>query len=263
MLVSLRSGALTAWGSAYLLGTVGLDDVADHVIGDDAAHRVIGVPGEDEAVTIGVALGRLRSSGAESLRLVLPEPGDLAGLPGPTDVNARAVATGCAVLTVAPPGKPSYALLPESARSGSSVVVRWDVVEVDPSIAPHGLPSLSEADRALSEAIAATTREIDALDVARGRDDIGVRLRALDRALAEVELPSTLPARAQRLIATASRLLGVLDLAMETDGASVTASEASQRLVALRPLRTAARQALCSAYSAASEASARDPRGEH
>ena len=113
--------------------------------------------------------------------------------------------------------------------------------------------SLSEADRALTEALADTTGALDALDVARGRDEIGPRLAALDRALRRIDLPASLPARAQRTVATSSRLLGVLALATETDGGAVTAAEAQQRMLALRPLRTAVRYALCAAYSAAAE----------
>jgi hypothetical protein len=101
--------------------------------------------------------------------------------------------------------------------------------------------------------MAASTAELAALDVARGRDDVAARLRQLERGLRDIDLPPTLPARAQRVVATASRLLGVLDLAAETDGGAVTASEALRRAAALRPLRTATRYALCAAYSAAAE----------
>lgn len=260
MLVSRRPGALTAWGNAHLVGSASLDEAAARVVGADALHRVEGIPGEPDPVTVGVALGRLRSLGVTALRLVLPEPGDLAGLPGPARVNAAALAAGCAVLTVAPREVTSYALLPVVAGTGGAGashaghdVVRWDVVEVAFSVAPHGLPTLSEADRALSEALTAATRELDALDVARGRDDVTQRLADLDRELRAVELPASLPARAQRLVATASRLLGVLTLAAATDSAAVTAREAVRRTETLRPLRTAVRHALCAAYSAAAE----------
>jgi hypothetical protein len=74
--------------------------------------------------------------------------------------------------------------------------------------------------------------------------------------LRDIDLPPGLPARAQRLVATASRLIGVLDIAAETDGAAVTSSEVLRRDAALRPLRTAARYALCAAYSATAESRA-------
>ena len=253
-----RAGALTAWGGAYLVGRTSLDEADAATVGPDALHRVVGAPGETDAVTVAVALGRLRAQGVTGLRLVLPEAGDPVGLPGPASLTAAAVAVGAAVITVAPPEVPSYALLASVATTdGSGDVVRWDVVPVDFALAPAGLPTLSEADRALLEAIAASTQELAALDVARGRDDVAPRLRRLDRELRDVDLPPTLPPKAQRLVATATRLLGILDIAAETDGGAVTVSESLRRSTALRPLRTAARYALCAAYSAAAEAGAR------
>ena len=47
-----RAGTLTAWGTAYLLGGVSLDDADDAVTDPDALHRMVGVPGEDDAVSI-------------------------------------------------------------------------------------------------------------------------------------------------------------------------------------------------------------------
>jgi hypothetical protein len=259
VLPSRRAGALTAWGSAYLLGAVSLDDADDRTVGPDALHRVVGVVGEDAAVPVSIALGRLRARGVTALRLVLPESGDPTGLPGPPSLTAAAVSAGSAVLTVGPLEVPSYALVAQVAGARDGDVVRWDVVPVERSVAPHGLPTLSEADRALREAMADATAELAALDVARGRDDIAPRLAGLDRELRDVDLPPTLPAQAQRLVATASRLLGVLEIAAGTEGAAVTASEVRRRAEALRPLRTAARYALCAAYSAAAENGAPSP----
>ena len=256
MVVSRRAGALTAWGTAYLLGSVSLDEADAAVVGPDAVHRVVGAPGEPDPVPVSLALARLRARGVTALRLVLPEAGDPTGLPGPASFTATAVTAGAAVLTIGPHDAPSYALLARTATADSGDVVRWDLLAVDRSVPPAGLPTLSEAERALTEAMAASTAELAALDVARGRDDVAPRLARLDRALRDVDLPATLPARAQRLVATSSRLLGVLDIAAETAGGAVTATEARRRAEALRPLRTAARYALCAAYSAAAETGA-------
>jgi hypothetical protein len=251
VLVSRRAGALVAWGNAYLAGSASLDDTADAVVGHDVLHRVVGVPGETDAVTLAVALGRLRAAGATGLRLVLPEPGDLTGRPGPPALSADAATLGAAVLTVAGPDVPCWALLPHAATTTEAV--RWNVAQVERSVPPYGLPTLSEAERGLSEAVREATHTLDLLDVARGRDDVAARLVALDKDLRRIDLPATLPARAQRTIATATRLLGVVEIAAETDGAAVTATSAAQRRDALRPLRITARHALCAAYSAALE----------
>jgi hypothetical protein len=249
-----RAGALTAWGGAYLSGAVSLDEADAATVGPDALHRVVGVPGEEAPVAVSIALGRLRAQGVTGLRLVLPEAGDPTGLPGPVSFASVAILARAAVVSVASPEVPAYALVASCATTEvSGDVVRWDVVGVQFAPAPAGLPTLAEADRALREAMTASTQELAALDVARGRDDLARRLHRLDRSLRDIDLPPSLPARAQRLVATASRLLGVLDLAAESDGAAVTASEVLRRAAALRPLRTAARYALCAAYSAAAE----------
>jgi hypothetical protein len=166
-------------------------------------------------------------------------------------MSAEAAACGAAVLTTGALDAPSFALLPAPATTAEAV--RWDVVAAQRSVPPHGLPTLSEAERDLAEVVRDATQTLDVLDVARGRDDVAARLAALDRELRRLDLPASLPARAQRTVVTAARLLGVVDVAVETDGAAVTASTAAQRRAAMRPLRTAARYALCAAYSAALE----------
>jgi len=219
----------------------------------DPLHRVVGVPQESEPVSLAVALGRLRAQGISALRLVIPVPGDLIGLPGPAALSALALARGSVVVTVGSVKCGAFALLPEVVDLAGGSVVRWDVVAADFSVPPCGLPTVSEADRALTEMMAEATSALAALDVARGQHDMAQRLAAVDRELRSLDLPSSLPGRAQRMIASATRLLGVVAMAVETDGGAVSAREAEARLQALRPLRTAARYALCAAYSAEAE----------
>ncbi|MFN8148114.1 MAG: hypothetical protein U0R76_11685 [Candidatus Nanopelagicales bacterium] len=261
MLVSRRAGTLTAFGNAALLGLGGLDEAAEAVTGSDALHRVVDLPGEDGPVSLALALGRLRTLGVTGLRLVLPEPGDLVGLPGPTSFSSLALAAGSAVLTVAPPDVAPLALLPTSAPSDHGDVVRWDVVPVEFSLAPHGLPTLSEAERQLAESMRETTATLDLLDVAKGRDDVAGALSRLDRELRSLPLPASLEPRAQRTVVTALRLVGILSVAADADSAAVTAVEAQRRAEAIRPLRRTARHALCAAWSAAVEPTRGQPSG--
>lgn len=261
MLVSRRAGTLTAFGNAALLGLGGLDEAAEAVTGSDALHRVVDLPGEDGPVSLALALGRLRALGVTGLRLVLPEPGDLVGLPGPTSFSSLALAAGSAVLTVAPPDVAPLALLPTSAPSDHGDVVRWDVVPVEFSLAPHGLPTLSEAERQLAESMRETTATLDLLDVAKGRDDVAGALSRLDRELRSLPLPASLEPRAQRTVVTALRLVGILSVAADADSAAVTAAEAQRRAEAIRPLRRTARHALCAAWSAAVEPTRGQPSG--
>jgi hypothetical protein len=248
-----RAALLTLWGNAHLRGSASLDDAAAHAVGADALHRVVGVPGEDGDVPIGIALARLRLSRVEALRVVLPEPGDPTGMPGPAAFNVDAVAAGEAVITVSRPGAPALALVPAVAPSEGGDVVRWDVVEVGPSAHPHGLPTLSEAERQLAESLIEATEALAALDLARGREEVAGRLQSLERRVSRLDLPGSLSPRAQRAVVQAARLLAILEIAASTPGAEVTAGEAQAREATLRPLRRAARHALCAACSAEAE----------
>src|SRR5262245_58978986 len=60
MLTEPRSGRLVAWGNAQLAGLVSPDDAVVAVVGEDAVHRVEGLPGEPAPVGLTLALGRLR-----------------------------------------------------------------------------------------------------------------------------------------------------------------------------------------------------------
>ncbi|GFN02944.1 hypothetical protein Smic_15000 [Streptomyces microflavus] len=54
---------LAAWGNALLAGLVSPDDAALAIVGEDALHRVEGLPGEAGPVGLTLALGRLRGWG--------------------------------------------------------------------------------------------------------------------------------------------------------------------------------------------------------
>ena len=49
------------WLSAWLRGDAGPDDVRDAVVGDDAAHDVVGLGPDGEVLPLVLALGRLRA----------------------------------------------------------------------------------------------------------------------------------------------------------------------------------------------------------
>lgn len=91
MLSEPRSGRLASWGNALLAGFVSPDDAVLAIVGEDAVHRVEGLPGEAGPVGLTLALGRLRALGVAGLRVALPAPGHPLGLSGPPDFNARAL----------------------------------------------------------------------------------------------------------------------------------------------------------------------------
>ena len=231
------AGRLAAWGTAALRGQLSPDEAADGVAGrDDPVHRVAGLPGEPEPVTIPYALGRLRALGATGLRLVLPRPGDVAGLPGPPEFNAEALAAGAAVVAT---GGCTLALLPVTRA-------QWSAHRVD---LDHRTPlSVRAAEQALGQAVRDGAAELTRLDVA-----------AWDPAAAEVldrghghrsALPASVGADAHRLLALALRISAVVEVAAAGEGRVVTGRQVGARARVLRELDDAARHAVEAACSA-------------
>ncbi len=252
MIVSSDAGRFVAWGNAYLTGTVSLDEAAFAITGEVDIHRVQAWDDTADVFAVTNALGLIRGSGITGLRLVLPVPGDVVGVPGPASAAALATQAGEAVVTVAESNLPAHMLIPtrttESPSQRSTTL--WTPTKVDITRAPFGLPTLSEAERQLTQAMADSTQALTTLDTARGRSELAGEIAALTRSTEHINLPPGLPARAQRMIASGHRLRGIVDLARRTDGAGASASSANLRRDALTPLDQAARYALCAAYSA-------------
>lgn len=238
-----RSARLVGWGNAALRGSASLDDAVDAVNGPaDPPHRVGGLPGEAEPVGLTLALGRLRSLGVTGLRLVLPRPGDSAGLPGPTAFNEVAVQAGEAALTVG--GGVGLGLVPSGRAT-------WEAYDVAPATA--AVPSLAEADRALTEALREGTEALVRLDVARWHPEVADLLADLRAPRLDSDLPPCYPPRAHRVLATAQTVWAIVGAAEETTGAAVSAGEIQLRDAALRTLSVAARRAVEAACNAALE----------
>lgn len=231
------AGRLAAWGSAALAGACSLDDAVDAVTGpDDPGHRVLGLPGEDDAVTLAYALGRLRRLGATGLRLVLPRPGDASGLPGPKPFTDVAVERGEAVVSVGA----MVALLPAGRASWQAYAVAAD---------PRTPPTLREAQRELEAAVREAASALASLDVARWDPAAAEVLTGRSRALRS-PLPAHAGPDAHALLAQAMRLAAVAELAQGSDGGAISASTMTSRREALRGLADAARHAVEAASSA-------------
>jgi hypothetical protein len=250
VVVSSDAGRFVAWGNAYIAGSVSLDEAAAAITGDVDVHRVVSWDGTAEPLAVTYALGLIRNMGVAGLRLVLPVPGDVIGVPGPFSASAIATDAGEGVVTVGEASVPAVMFVPKSPVTDDRSVTMWQSLSVEVTRAPYGLPTLSEADRHLTEALTDSTRALADLDLARGREEFARDLVRLERATEHVNVPASLPARAQRMIATGHRLRGIVELAQRTDGASVSATAAKMRRDALHPLDQAARYALCAAYSA-------------
>ncbi|WP_424214454.1 hypothetical protein ACN20G_21580 [Streptomyces sp. BI20] len=250
-----RSGRLAAWGNALLSGLVSPDEVVVEVVGEDAVHRVAGLPGEDGPVGLSLALGRLRALGVTGLRVALPAPGHPLGLSGPPEFNARALAAGEAVVCLGA----AWGLVPEPTAVGPAgdrhVSVLWHCLPVREA-PPADVPSLGEAERELAEALREATEVLTRLDVAASGPVADVA-REVFRARAEADgelLAPGYPARAARVLESARRIGLLVGVAHESGhGGAVSASEMAARLEALRPVERVARRARVAAYNAAVE----------
>ncbi|MDT0491683.1 hypothetical protein ACPEIF_24080 [Streptomyces sp. NPDC012600] len=254
MLEEPRSGLLAAWGNALLAGLVSPDDAALAIVGEDAVHRVEGLPGEAGPVGLTLALGRLRGLGATGFRVALPVPGHPLGLSGPADFNARALEAEEAVIAYGVP----YGLVPEVSEVGPEgdlhVEVVWRVLPVREA-PPADVPSLGEAERELAEALRDATAALSRLDVAGSGP---VAEAAVDAYRARAEggrgrdvLAPGYPPRAVRVLELAQRVGLLVSVAYENGhGGAVSASEIAARGAALRPVERVARRALVAAYNA-------------
>jgi len=257
-----RSVLLAAWGTAVLGGTALAEDALRAVQGEDEPHRVDvhwadpTTPSELDLAGLLDHLGQLEVPG---LRVVLPAPGDVLGLPGPPEFNARALAAGECVLTepvtrgwaadVASP----LGLVPAVTVFGSvwepGALVEWAVHPVSPPRLPPAV-TLAEAERELREALTSATATLARLDVARWREDAADRVAAVrDGTLPPAALPPSAPGRTARVLATAARVRAIVELAAEDDGAAVTAQEALVRAATLRTLDAVSRRALAAAVN--------------
>lgn len=254
MLSEPRSGRLAAWGNALLAGFVSPDDAALAIVGNDAVHRVEGLPGETAPVGLTLALGRLRALGVRGFRVALPAPGHPLGLCGPPDFNARALEAEEAVVCHGA----AYGLVPEVYEVGPAgdvhVDVLWHCLPVREA-PPADVPSLGEAERELAEGLREATEVLSKLDVAASGP---VAEAALDAYRARAEagpgrdvLAPGYPPRAVRVLELAQRVELLISLAYGNGhGGAVSASEMAARGAALRPVERVARRAQVAAYNA-------------
>ncbi|MFC8243151.1 hypothetical protein [Streptomyces chartreusis] len=247
-----RSGRLAAWGNALLAGLISPDDAVHEIVGDDAVHRVEGLPGESAPVGLTLGLGRLRTLGVSGLRVALPAPGHPLGLSGPPEFNARAIDAEEAVICHGA----AFGLVPEVYEAGPDgdvhVEVVWQVLSVREA-PPADVPSLGEAERELAEGLREATEVLSRLDVSGSGP---VAEAAIDAYRARAErgrevLAPGYPPRAVRVLELAQRVGLLVSLARENGhGGAVSSAEMGARTEALRPVERVARRAQVAAYNA-------------
>ncbi|WP_375422926.1 hypothetical protein [uncultured Friedmanniella sp.] len=204
------------------------------VVGDDVAHHVVDpedLLGIDplRATALADAIAVIAGREQEMWVLALPQPGAPGALRGPVGLNRAALEAGEVVLA----GSGGIALVPHAVGRG----VQW---RVHPAERPFTPLTSYDAERALSETVISAAATLARLDVAAGSRP------ASDPT---ADLAPGYSSR-QRLAADrAARLLLACETALSSDGAAVSAYEASVRAVELRRLHRAAADALCAAAS--------------
>lgn len=274
MLDEPRSGRLAAWGNALLAGMISPDEAAERIVGDDAVHRVDHLPSspgpdaepEPSPVGLTLALGRLRSLGTAGLRVALPAPGHPLGLSGPPEFNSRALEVGEAVVATGAGLGLTPAVHAAGPEGDRRVEVLWRCLPVREG-PPADVPSLSEAERELAEALRDATQVLTDLDVAGSGPVADAALEAY-RARMEAGrrlLAPGYPPRAVRVLELAQRVRALVAIAYGEEsggggagdgrehGGAVSASQIAARAEALRPVERTARRAQVAAYNAYAE----------
>jgi hypothetical protein len=234
-----RASTLAIWLNAWLRGSVGVDDLADAVRGEDPQHLVIGWPGDEAPLGLSRLPAAVAALGEPRVGLSLPVPGDLVGLAGPADFNAAAVELGEAVVVTGRAG--SYGLLPAlDART-----VLWTTARADP--APVLDPR--EESRTLRQVLLETTSELVRLDVASWNPEIPDLLMNLRRR-PDLDLPPGTPPDQVEALERADLCLEIVEVARTEDGGSISAHEVAARERCLADLDRAARRAVVAVCSA-------------
>jgi hypothetical protein len=218
-------------------------ELHDVVAADVGTAATLDIPALGEpAGHVAALLAALRRAGAEGGRLVLPVPGDVRGLGQSSAFAAEALHTGEAVV------HGSLGLVPEPVADG---VLRWTVFDLSTPPAANPVP-LGEAEHELTGAMRVAAGLLTDLGVAKHRTGVREELRERVAAQTQVRWPDGMPQRALRVLQRATEVSAILDLAGEDEpGGALSASAATKRAEALRPLFDAVRTARCAAIDEA------------
>jgi hypothetical protein len=267
--VPCPSATFTVWTSAWLVGATAPDDVLDalapwadahdvQAADPDTARQTTLPPPGAPVTSLTVLLAALRrAAGARGEpspgRLVLPAPGDVRGLPGPGPFSRAAIQAGEGVLFA----EAGLGIVPAEVADG---VLRWTVHRVPEPGPPPEIVAIGQAERDLRDQVRQATSVLTSLGVARHRpgvrEEIAAALRARPRSL----WPAGMPPQALRVLQQADEVEAILAAASVDDpGGALSASAATARFEALRPIEAAVRVARRAAVTEAVRVLASSP----
>ncbi|PKV81450.1 hypothetical protein ATK86_5916 [Nocardia fluminea] len=267
MIMCSPSATLTLWAGSWLAGTSAPDDVLEalhawaprHTIaaGDpvtggrtDLPWTSRGAAGTGAMPLLKVIREAMAPAGAQ-LRLVLPAPGDVRGLPVGTAFAADAIDAEEGLL-LGVPGEPGTGLIPQWDDDDT---LQWTVYGVDlPHIAGHDM-SLGEAEYTMRESVrdaADALMQLHTTSVGNGDDDPREQIEAQLAAYARHAYPDSIPLRAKRILDTADHVAAILTVAQHEPASSPTSATAlGAHESLLRPLWNTIREARLVAVHAA------------
>ncbi len=246
----MRTEALLAgWGTSWLAGLAGLDQVLDVLDDPDTvpsrAQRVSGLDAASAGMSLPAALVALRQQGARSLRVVLAVPGDPRGLPGTDPFTGRALDAGAGVIVSGPA---PWGLV----ATGST----WSAYPTRPWRSGV-LPGVHDAEQELRAAVAETTDALLGLDADPGspevRVDVDIDTTLRRTATAQCLLPPGVPPPVRSLFDLARRVAAIAAVAARTPTAPTGVRAMTQRAAALRRLSAAARLAEMAVWNSPAE----------
>jgi hypothetical protein len=222
-----------------MTGSVGPDDAAATIRGQDPQHLVVDWPGHPEPIELTHLPAVINTLREPSVRLALPVPGDPLGLAGPSAFNTDSVAAGEAVLVVGLGA--AYGLVPvEDART-----VLWHCQPVE----PPPLLDPAEASRSLRQVLLSATAELVRLDVASWQPEIPDLMLNLTKR-PSLPLPPGTPNASVETLERAVLCRDIVELARTNDGGAVSTHEMAARAGCLTELDAAARRAIVAVCSA-------------
>ncbi|MFI9404787.1 hypothetical protein [Nocardia sp. NPDC052316] len=262
------SATLTVWAGSWLAGCSAPDDVLEALHAWAPQHTIAAgdpvtggrtdlpwssrgnLPGTGMMALLKVIRENMAQPGAQ-LRLVLPVPGDVRGLPTGTAFAADAIEAEEGLL-IGAPGTEGTGLIPQWIDEDT---LQWSVYSTPIPPAPGQDMSLGEAEYAMREAVR------DAADALLQLHTTSVGAADSDpRELIEAELadysrhdyPDSIPLRARKILDTADHVAAILTVAQrEPASAPTSASAIGAQESLLRPLWDAIRAARLVAIHAA------------
>jgi hypothetical protein len=230
------TAVLAAWGNAWLAGRCGVEDAAL------AAGR--GALVETPHGDLRSLLLRMRADGASELRVVLPAPGDVRGLPTGGDFAGHAVDAGNGLVVVgARCGLVARVEQRGNALEGTTAVDILDAHECGEPMA--WAMDVAEAGQLLRDTAREVTAQLRELELIAPGGAGPIALRGVRRA----ELPPGTPSSAVALADQTDRFAAALERITAAGSGARTVWEDQQRVEALRRLTAAVRQARAAAWN--------------